>query len=445
MPGRPRPGPGRDGAPEGALRPGPDLPPGRLRRRDYERRLGSRAAPARAGPDPGLRALRLLPADVPDLRRLRGRDGLAARAHPADADRPRGGRDDLARDGHPLRPLPRLHGVRDRLPVGRAVRQADRAGAAADRALARRASWQERAYREAIFAVFTHPAAAARAGARAPARPEARAAGPDRAAAVDARARPGARPPTGRCASTPRRRRRPSAAPSRSCRAASSASSSATSTPPPCGCSSAEGWEVHAPRSPALLRRAADARGRRGGGDPARRGDDRRLRGLRHDRHQRRRLRLGDEGLRAPPGHRPRARVLGQGRRRPRAARRPRSRRPCASRSSCASPTTTPATSPTPRACARSRARCCAASPGWSCSSRASGSSAAARPASTTCSSPRPPPSSARARPRTCARPAPRRSPPPTRAARCRSPSTSICPIYHPMTLLDMSLRGAKP
>ena len=27
------------------------------------------------------------------------------------------GERDLARDGHPLRPLPRLHGVRDRLPV----------------------------------------------------------------------------------------------------------------------------------------------------------------------------------------------------------------------------------------------------------------------------------------------------------------------------------------
>ena len=66
----------------------------------------------------------------------------------------------------------------------------------------------------------------------------------------------------------------------------------------------------------------------------------------------------------------------------------------------CASPTTTPATSPTPRASARSRASCCAASPGSSCSSPPSGSCAAARPASTTCSSPRPRRSSASARPR---------------------------------------------
>ena len=42
-------------------------------------RLG-RAPPARPGADQGLRALRLLPADVPELPELRGRDGLAARA-----------------------------------------------------------------------------------------------------------------------------------------------------------------------------------------------------------------------------------------------------------------------------------------------------------------------------------------------------------------------------
>src|SRR3954470_7807792 len=101
----------------------------------YDRRLGLATSPARDGSHPGLRALRLLPADVPELRRLRGGDGLAARTDPAHAGRPRGGRADLARDGHPLRPLPWLHGVRDRVPERRAVRQADRAGAAADRAL----------------------------------------------------------------------------------------------------------------------------------------------------------------------------------------------------------------------------------------------------------------------------------------------------------------------
>ena len=49
------------------------------------------------------------------------------------------GADDLAGDGHALRPLPRLHGLRDRLPVRRAVRPADRAGPAAARAQRRRA------------------------------------------------------------------------------------------------------------------------------------------------------------------------------------------------------------------------------------------------------------------------------------------------------------------
>ena len=73
-----------------------------------------------------LRPLRLLPADVPDLRALARGDGLAARA-----DLPDGGaarRDDpLNRDrGRALRPLPRLHGVRHVVPVGRPVRPADR-------------------------------------------------------------------------------------------------------------------------------------------------------------------------------------------------------------------------------------------------------------------------------------------------------------------------------
>ena len=52
-------------------------------------RLG-RAPPARPRADQGLRALRLLPADVPELPDLRGGDGLAARPHRADAGRPRG-------------------------------------------------------------------------------------------------------------------------------------------------------------------------------------------------------------------------------------------------------------------------------------------------------------------------------------------------------------------
>ena len=81
-------------------------------------------------PDRRLRALRLLPAHLPDLRALGRGDGLAARADSADEGRPRGDRP--APD--PPRPLPRLHGVRDRVPVRGAVRQADRGRPPAARA-----------------------------------------------------------------------------------------------------------------------------------------------------------------------------------------------------------------------------------------------------------------------------------------------------------------------
>ena len=80
-----------------------------------------------------MRALRLLPAHLPDLRSLARRDGFAARPHlPDEARRGRPG----GNDGHlrcPLRPLSRLHGLRDRVPVRGAVRQADRSHARADR------------------------------------------------------------------------------------------------------------------------------------------------------------------------------------------------------------------------------------------------------------------------------------------------------------------------
>ena len=64
------------------------LQPGPLRRRAV---TGLRRhPPARAGPDRRLRALRLLPAHVPDLRAVGRGDGLAARAHRAHEGRPRG-------------------------------------------------------------------------------------------------------------------------------------------------------------------------------------------------------------------------------------------------------------------------------------------------------------------------------------------------------------------
>ena len=97
-------------------------------------------------------------------------------------------------------------------------------------------SWQERAYRKAIFELFTHPGRLRALVPGLDARAQARAADAERAAALDAGAR-AARAAVGRssggCRRCARRRRRPSAGPSRSCRAASSACSSATSTPPP--------------------------------------------------------------------------------------------------------------------------------------------------------------------------------------------------------------------
>ena len=232
---------GRDGAPQGALRPGPDLP---SRQPSWEASDATTAwddaAPARARPDQRLRALRLLPADVPELRGLRGRDGLAARAHPADADRPRGGRADLARDGHALRPLPRLHGVRDRLPVGRPVRQADR-GACGRRSSAREArTWRSAPTARRSSRSSPTPAACARWCPGAKLGAEARAARADARGCgrcSRSRRRPRRWPPSGGCRSAKAPRRRSSAAPSPSCRAASSASSSATSTPRPCACS----------------------------------------------------------------------------------------------------------------------------------------------------------------------------------------------------------------
>ena len=117
----------------------------------------------------------------------RGRIVLMRVGHDEDADA-------LRRDGHALRPLPRLHGVRDRLPVGRPVRQADRADAAADRAPRRPAAVAARVPPRDLRALHPpRPAARARAGARAAAAHRAQrrarqAADPE--AAVAARARP---------------------------------------------------------------------------------------------------------------------------------------------------------------------------------------------------------------------------------------------------------------
>src|SRR5262249_34319560 len=90
------------------------------------------------GADGRLRPLRLLPADLSDLRAaLAAGDGLAARADLVD-ERPRRGH--ARTHGHgrrALRPLPRVHGLRHLLPFRRAVRPADRADAGSDRGATR--------------------------------------------------------------------------------------------------------------------------------------------------------------------------------------------------------------------------------------------------------------------------------------------------------------------
>src|SRR5262245_7989214 len=73
-----------------------------------------------------MRALRVLPADVPDLRPLERGDGLATRSHPAHGE-DRAGDTAAQPDGRrALRSLPRLHGVRVELPLRGSVRPPDR-------------------------------------------------------------------------------------------------------------------------------------------------------------------------------------------------------------------------------------------------------------------------------------------------------------------------------
>ena len=78
------------------------------------------------GAHPGLRPLRLLPPDLPHLRPLGRGDGLSARSHPADGEDGTGNAPARPDRCRALRPLPRMHGLREQLPVGRPVRQVDR-------------------------------------------------------------------------------------------------------------------------------------------------------------------------------------------------------------------------------------------------------------------------------------------------------------------------------
>ena len=353
-------------------------------------------------------------------------------------DRPRGGQRGLPADDRALRQLPRLHGLRDRVPVGRPVRPADRAGPPADRAPRRAHPRASARYRRVIFELFTHPGRlralaplmalqgrlrlnerlGERDQAAAPARDAAaRAAGQAaRGAAPAARGRARAGHAQGprrlhaglRPARVLRRRQRRHGARARR-----------------------RGLGGPLPPAAALLRRADDALGRRGAdakelaratiaayegfdfvavnvsgcGSSMKEYDHL----LADDPQWAERAKAFVAKTRDVHELLGRARAAGEA---PPAAAEGRLPRRLPPR----------ARAGRPLAAARAAAR--HPRPG-AASSPPTGRSAAARPASTTSSSPSPPRSSASARPRTWPRRARRRSPPPTRAARSRSRPTS--------------------
>src|SRR3954447_1760687 len=281
------------------------------------RRLRRRPAAA-PRPHRGLRALRLLPADVPDLRAVGRGDGLAARAHPAHARRPRGGTRARAGAGRRVGQLPRLHGVRDRVPERCAVRQAHRghacAGGAPLRAPAPGAPQAPRTVRAVPV-----PVAAARR--RALLRPRALRPRPSRPARAEGLAAQGAaaaaRAHRGHRHEARQRRLPAGLRPARLLR---------RRQPRDGRRARRRGLRGVRARVAGLLRRAGAAHRLGRPGARARAPDDRPLRALRDRRRQRGGLRLGDEGLRPRPARRPgvgraRRRVRGEGARRQRVPR----------------------------------------------------------------------------------------------------------------------------
>ena len=368
-------------------------------------------------------------------------------------------------DGRALRRLPGLHGLRHRLPVRRAVRQADRGDPGAGRA-ATTAPPRRRLLRAAIFALFPYPrrlrllrgplrptSAAGCSGwsAQRAAGPAAADAGRDGGARAAARRRRAALPErvAGRAARAGRR----SACSPAACRARSSPAS----TRPPPGCS-----PLRAATSSSRAGRAAAGRCRvhngreRGGAGASPAALDRRVRGGRRGarRGQRGRLRLVDEGVRAS--------CWPTTRRTPSGPRRSPAR--CGTSPSCwPSSARWPPRHPLPmtrgvprrlpprarpgrpRPAARS---CSRRSPAWSCARSPSRRSAAARPASTTCSTPSRPASSATARPRNVAghrrRAAGHRQPrlPDAGGRRAAPRQGGPIALAHTVEVLDASLRG---
>ncbi len=299
---------------------------------------------------------------------------LAPRPDRADRRGRQAGRRAVGRDGHALRPLPGLHGVRDRLPVRRALRPPDRAGAAAGGAPLRAIQRPTGRCAGCCSRRSPTPSACARSPRRS--RPPAR------------------RTPTGGCPDGWRRSRRSRRACSRRSRRGgdppertAAIGDAARPRRPAAGLRAAgllpagapgdraraggRGVRGARPAAAGLLRRARAPRGRGGGGARTRaraRSGVRRARPARPRRRQRRRLRLGDEGVRRAARHPGRARIRGARSGRVRAARRGAGPRAARRRCRCGSPITTPAISPTPRGSAPSRASCCERSRSSSCS-----------------------------------------------------------------------------
>ena len=305
---------------QGALRPARRLQPRRLRGRDLMRHPRLRRRSARREPDADrrLRALRLLPADVPDLRAVGRGDGLAARADRADAGRARGGQRAVATHGRPTSTTASgcmacvtacPSGVQYDKLIEDARAQVERSYDAPARASGCAAARSSRSSRT--------PAACARwcrsrCGAAAARRPE-RALRRPAARALRALMRAGAR-------SAPRSAARAVAPPARARRRPAARAAARVGFLQGCVQRVFFG-DVNEATVARAGRRGLRGRTRRAeprccgalqlhaGDDGARARsrtrDDRGVRGLRHRRGQRRRLRLGDEGLRAPAARRP--------------------------------------------------------------------------------------------------------------------------------------------
>ena len=332
----------------------------------------------------GLRALRVLPAGVPDVRLVGRGDGLAARAHRLDEGRRATAIIPLdARRRRAHRRVSGLHGVRHGVPVGRALRPADRGDARAGRRRVAARAWRPRVPRARLRAVSVSAPAARCSSPLLVAGDElrpARGSPPGRWAVLPPRLRQLATmaPPidaratrSRRCRRTPPRKGDGARARRRWSRAACSARSSRSVNAATVRVLSAEGCEVVVPRGQGCCGALSLHSGRLDEAQALRARADRALRSAtgRRDLDQRRGLRLDAQGVRRAARRRPglarRARsVRGQGARRQRVPRDARAARAAQAAARCASRITTPATSRTRSASARSRAQLLRAIPG---------------------------------------------------------------------------------